>query len=144
MLGFSNGGDRVISIANWLAKQQIKVDLVITVDPVNHPLKLVTLNDPFNPGIFKKQVNRPPNVGKWFNFYQRIDNLHIRGMKVVGADKNVEITATDFRQKKGQNVAGAHIFMPTMPTVIDSIDRELRKLSPYRNSYEFRAKSQAK
>lgn len=83
------------------AEQQVRVDLVITVNPVNHPLKLANLNDPLKPGIFKEEGIRPPNVDKWFNFYQRVDSLGIRGMRVIEADMEVQTTATNFQREKG-------------------------------------------
>jgi RHS repeat-associated protein len=96
VVGFSWGA---ISAANYLSKNldsnKVKVDLVFTVDPVR--------------GTFSGQsAKKERNVSRLVNYFQRIHTSAIslpvgsisgerfRGMAVSGADKNREMTYSDF------------------------------------------------
>lgn len=86
IIGFSNGGDAIWDAAKRLRDtHNVRVDLVITIDPIKHVMKWL---NPF------AQISKTPNVDNWLNIYQTSDSL-LRGTSVSGAT-NVHLTYQSF------------------------------------------------
>lgn len=122
LLGFSNGGDAVYQTANALERHGLRVDLAITVDPVRKPLR----------GMGFMGFQRPANVARWINYYQRFDRrtlagiLPIVGRHVDGADENNQMRPEDFPEPKTR--PKAHLWIPSLEVVRRRITDELTAL----------------
>ncbi|MCS7306564.1 MAG: hypothetical protein NZ602_15840 [Thermoguttaceae bacterium] len=119
LLGFSNGGDAVYQTAKALQRRGIRVDLVITVDPVRKPLR----------GMGFMGFRRPANVARWINYYQRFDRrtlagiLPIVGRHVDGADENIRLGPEDFPDPKTR--PKAHVWIPSLELIRRRIRDEI-------------------
>ncbi|HOM18729.1 MAG TPA: hypothetical protein PLQ00_15465 [Thermoguttaceae bacterium] len=122
LFGFSNGGDAVYQTAKALEREGIRVDLAITVDPVRKPLR----------GMGFMGFQRPENVARWINYYQRFDRrtlagiLPIVGRHVDGADENNQMRPEDFPEPKTR--PKAHLWIPSLEVVRRRITDELTAL----------------
>lgn len=122
LLGFSNGGDAVYQTAGALERHGLRVDLAITVDPVRKPLR----------GMGFMGFQRPANVVRWINYYQRFDRrtlagiLPIVGRHVDGADENNQMRPEDFPDPKTR--PKAHLWIPSLEVVRRRITDELTTL----------------
>ncbi len=80
VMGYSNGGRAAIQFAERLDRENIKVSVGITADPVPKGLELVPPLS-FFPSVF---LTRPSNVDFWVNYYQKTDRKTLGGLPVLG------------------------------------------------------------
>jgi len=149
ILGYSYGGDAALALATRLNADQIAVDLALTCDPVQKGV-IPGLVYPYSQKGAAMGTPCPKNVADWENFYQQVDTrslsalgilnyvnvqntplppLQIYGRTVTGADSNQDISA------QITNRATAHIEMPTLATVVDTIRRKIRNLPGSKAAY---------
>ncbi len=106
VVGFSMGGYATVQFANVLNDLKVPIEEVLSMDPVGKNVLLVTgvffaLDNPF--------IKRTPNAIHWQNIFQKIDTKSIfdspvlrlgaRGSRVIGADSNLQILASDYKTK---------------------------------------------
>lgn len=117
LIGYSYGGDAADKVAQWLARNQIRVDLVVTIDPVAK-----------NAG----GLGKGPNVSKWANLFQTVDPF-ISGQQVAGAVED---------QLPPEAFAGLllspHVAIPTLPKVVNQVTAEIQNVPELRDSYRFK------
>ncbi len=126
VIAYSMGSEAAMRFARLLAQSKQPIEEVQSMDPVGRNVNWVT-------GVITTEDNAlfevPSNVARWFNFFQKQDrysllntswaHLGIRGSRVIGANLNHEILASDFpdeaRRKKG------HVHILTQPLVLQSM-----------------------
>ena len=92
IIGFSNGAHSAIQLAKSFARLNIRVDELITVDPIPHLASAVLAS------FVAWPYSKPPNVSTHYNFYQHTDLIPtLRGNSVAGADIDRELTRSDFK-----------------------------------------------
>ncbi|MGM0488543.1 MAG: hypothetical protein ACQESR_17530 [Planctomycetota bacterium] len=154
LLGYSYGGDSVVSVTKKLKDYGIRVDLVITADSYKkwHGLR-----------IRGRSFSKTPNVTKWHNYYQKAEwplvrasvfpGLPIRGYGVDGAETNEELdmsaftvqnyfVAKEILNRKPENWQGKmrrkpHVWIPAHDKVLRMIAASIAPLEPTRADYSY-------
>ena len=128
--GYSYGGSAAHHLAKLLLNKGIRVNAVVTVDPVPKIIE---------DGIGLFGFSKKPNVDDWYNFYQKVDEktlfgLPVRGHKVNNADSETEFIKGSF---SGDSYKYAHIKITEHPTVLSEIRCLVGRVPDWRDSNEY-------
>lgn len=101
VLGYSNGGVEALKFAHAMNRDNVEIELLLTVDPIPQGLGYVT-------DMASQRSNtpeRPINVLRHVNLYQQSDVLSmkissIKGKPVLGADENILVSPGPFTDKR--------------------------------------------
>ena len=132
LIGYSYGGYAAYMVAQKLASEHVKVDLVITIDPVSQKEN----------GRFAKRKTQ--NVSAWVNWYQENLDPIISGQSVEGADFETPLrNALDFapnqipKELAGNLTATPHVTIPGLPQIAKDVTARIQRVPELRDSYRF-------